>query len=238
MNHDFEIFRQADRLSALADAGEHLNNYLAENKKRPILLMLSGGSCLEMLEYLSPSSLGENITVSMLDERFSMESDVNNFAQMQKLDFYNVALEAECSFFGTLPRAGETPQDLQKRWDANLKNWREQNPNGITIATLGMGADGHTAGIFPFDNETEFKKIFTDDTWTVAYNVGEKSQHPERLTTTPAFFKLIDFAVAFVVGQEKREKLETAIKNQGDVYEVPALAWHEIKEVKVFTDIK
>ena len=41
-----EIFRQINKDAAAADAGEHLNNFLAENKKRPILLMLSGGSAL------------------------------------------------------------------------------------------------------------------------------------------------------------------------------------------------
>ena len=66
----------------------------------------------------------------MLDERFSMDTSVNNFAQMQKLDFYNVALEAECSFFGTLARAGETAEDLRKRWDTNLKKWHEENGSG------------------------------------------------------------------------------------------------------------
>jgi len=235
---NFEIYRQSDKLSALADAGEHLNNILAENKKRPILLMLSAGSCLEMLEYLSLSSLGENITVSMLDERFSMESDVNNFAQMQKLDFYNVALEAECSFFGTLPRQGEMADNLRTRWETNLKKWKEENVNGIIVATLGMAADGHTAGIFAYDDEKEFAGYFKSDAWTVAYNIGNKHKYPERITTTPVFFKLIDFAIAYVVGREKKEKFEELIANQKKINQLPALAWHEIGDVKIFTDIR
>ena len=39
-------------------------------------------------------------------------------------------------------------------------------------------------------------------------------------------------------GEEKKEKFEAVIKNQGEVYKLPALAWKEIKEVKVFTDIQ
>lgn len=236
--HNFEILRQVNKEAAAADAGEHLNNFLTENKKRPILLMLSAGSALEILEYLSPSSLGENITVSMLDERFSMEADVNNFSQMQKLDFYKAALDAECSFFGTLPRDGETPENLRMRWEGNLKRWREENADGIIAASLGMGADGHTAGIFPFDDEKEFTGYFGNNNWTVAYNVGNKHQYSQRITTTPAFFKLIDFAVAYVCGQGKKEKFEAAIANQKQINQLPALAWHKIEDVKIFTDIK
>ena len=237
MENNFEIFRQADKTASLAEAGENFNALLIDNKKRSILLMLSAGSALSILDYVGPNSLGENLTVSMLDERFSQAADVNNFLQFQKLDFYKDALTNGASFFGTLPRFDDTMDSLKQRWEKNLKTWRTENPNGIIIATLGMGPDGHTAGIFANDDEKEFDKLFIGDNWITAYDVGNKHQYKERITTTLTFFKNIDFGIGFVSGPEKKPKLDELIANQSPTNQFPASSWHEIKNVKIFTDI-
>ena len=57
-----QLFKQPDAQSAAATAGENLNAVLAENKKLPILLMLSGGSCLSILDYVGQTVLGANLT--------------------------------------------------------------------------------------------------------------------------------------------------------------------------------
>ncbi|HYV33561.1 MAG TPA: hypothetical protein VE973_01820, partial [Candidatus Limnocylindria bacterium] len=121
MENKFELLRQADKESAAAEAGEYLNLKLLDSKKTPVLLLLSGGSAFEILNYIGPSALGPNLTVSVLDERFSLDEKVNNFAQLQKTDFYKDALDAEASFFGTFPRPNETIEQLAQRWEANLK---------------------------------------------------------------------------------------------------------------------
>ena len=234
-----EIFRQPDAKSAAAEAGEHLNAFLLANKKSPILLTLSGGSALSILEYVGPAALGENLAISVLDERFSIEPEVNNFLQLQKTDFYKDAFETEASFFGTLPRDGEGPEDLRQRWDKNLKNWREENPNGLIVATLGMGQDGHTAGIFPFPEDADkFQSMFCGGSWTAAYNAGNKSQYTERITTTVTFLKMVDFGFAFVVGKEKQEIFTRLTSGNVKTVGIPAAVWREIKNLKIFTDLK
>ncbi len=234
----FEVFRQADKQAAAAELGEYLNRLLAENKQRPVLLMLSGGSALKTLDYLGKTSLGENLTISMLDERFSQDPEINNFARMQKTDFYQDALNAGCGFFGTLPRNGETMESLAERWEKNLKKWREANPQGLIAATLGMGAEGHTAGIFPHPGEPErFKSLFCGENWIAAYNVIDKHQFSERLTATLTFLKLIDVGLAFVCGSEKQERLDAVLKHYGEAFQLPALGWYEIKKTTIFSDI-
>ncbi len=233
-----EIFSAPDKQTAYAEAGEHLNAVLVENKKKPILLMLSGGSCLGMLEYVGKMAMGENLTISMLDDRFTHDENANNFAQLQHTDFYKDALETESSFFGTMPRKEDTLETKSKRWEEHLKKWREENSSGLVIATLGMGADGHTAGIFPHNDENEFNTRFNSSAWMAAYNVGEKSEYKERITSTITFLRMVDFAIAFVAGQEKKAKLTELKEKKGKLNEFPALVWHDIKDVKVFTDIK
>ncbi len=208
------------------------------NKNRPVLLLLSGGSSLEILDFLSPGNLGENLTVTVLDERFGGDIEANNFLQLQKTQFYFNAAKAKSSFFSTLPRDNETKKDLAKRWEKAIKNWRHNNSNGKIIASLGMGADGHTAGIFPIlDDEKKFRQLFQSDAWVRAYSTGNENRFNQRITTTLTFFKLIDAGIAFVCGQEKKQKFDEATSTLGKPADLPALAWHEIKHIQIFTDI-
>lgn len=255
---NFQIFRQPNPQSAAAEAGEHLNAILAENKKLPVLLMLSGGSALSMVNYVGESVFGANLSISMLDERFTplevgrpkgvrcpdatsgqTSNGVNNFLQLQKTDFYKDAFEAEASFFGTLPRAGESMEDLRQRWDKNLKTWRKENPKGLIVATLGLGQDGHTAGILPFPEDHEkFNSLFNGQAWTVAYNAAGKNIHPQRVTATLTFLKMLDAGFAFVAGKEKQEKFDQLTSGKIKAAELPAAVWREMKNVKIFTDLK
>jgi 6-phosphogluconolactonase/glucosamine-6-phosphate isomerase/deaminase len=234
----FQIFKQSDAQSAAAEAGENLNASLAENKKLPVLLLLSGGSCLSIIDYVGQTALGANLTVTMLDERFSQDPEINNFAQLQKTDFYKDAFDAEASFFGTLPRPGETIEQLRTRWDKNLKSWRAENPGGLIMATLGMGADGHTAGILPFpEDPLKFDKLFNGNEWTAAYNAGDKNKYPERVTTTLTFLKNIDLGFALVCGKEKATKFNQLLSAADVTANLPAAIWHKMKKVKIFTDL-
>jgi 6-phosphogluconolactonase/glucosamine-6-phosphate isomerase/deaminase len=239
MNNTFKIFPQNDKESAAAEAGEHLNQLLIENKAKPVLLMVSGGSALAILDYVGKTALGPNLTVSVLDERFSQDPAVNNFAQLQKTEFYKDAFEAEASFFGTLPRKEDTMEALAKRWEENLRKWREENPMGLIVATLGMGPDGHTGGVMPYpENAEKFNNLFESKPWVKAYDAGNKNPHKERVTTTLTFLKQINFGFAFVCGQDKKENLDKVIKKQGEFIKIPALAWHNIENVSVFTDLE
>lgn len=238
MANKFEISREPDKAAASAEAGEYLNSLLTENKSSPILLMLSAGSALSILEYVGGQALGPNLTVAMIDERFSQDPAINNFAALQKTDFYKDALDYNVSFFGTLPRKDDSVQSLTSRFEHNLRAWRRENQFGKIFVTLGMGPDGHTLGVFPFpEDSNQFHKFFESENWAVGYNVGEKNQYKERVTTTLTFLKMADAGLAFVCGSEREAKLDRVIKNQGEVFELPALAWHRIPNVKVFTDI-
>lgn len=235
MDNKFQIYTQADKEAAAAEAGEHLNLLLTDHKKNPVLLLVSGGSALGILDYVGSTSMGENLTISVLDERFSGDASINNFAQMQKSDFYQLAFDAGASFFGTLPRPNESMPELKARWETNLKNWRKENPDGLIIASFGMGADGHTAGIFPLIDKEKFRELFESENWVTAYTA--ETQYGERITTTATFISKIDIGLVYVCGADKKTKLSEVIKNQSEINTLPALLWHKIKDTRVFTDI-
>ncbi|HYV33519.1 MAG TPA: 6-phosphogluconolactonase [Candidatus Limnocylindria bacterium] len=239
MNNTFKVFRQINKDSAAAEAGEHLNQLLLENKKNPVLLVLSAGSSFAVLDYVGKNALGDNLHICLLDERFSQDPAINSFSQLQKTEFYVDALNAEANFFGTLPRPNETKEDMAARWEKYLKTWREQNPMGLIVATLGMGADGHTGGVLPFpEDANEFHRLFESEAWVRAYDAGDKNKYRDRDALTLTFLRQINIGFGFVCGADKKPKLDEVIKNQGKVHELPALAWHDIADVKVFTDIE
>ena len=223
---------------ATAAAGEYLNELLTDHKKSHILLLLSGGSSLAVLDYVNTSPLGENLTITMLDERFSQEPEINNFLKLQKLDFYSGALAAGVNFIGTLPRPGENLEDMRYRMETNLRTWQKDHPRGKIFAVFGMGSDGHTAGIFPFEEDAQFfSENFENRHYVAGYKADGKHKYPERLTATFPFFKNIDEAILFACGHEKKEALSQLIKGAEQPHRLPALGIYETKNFSIFTDI-
>ncbi len=224
---------------AAATAGKTLNNLLNENKNLPILLMLSGGSALNILDYISASSLSNKFTISVLDERFCQDAGINNFLQLQKQNFYQQALSMEVNFIGTLPRNNENMEDMRVRWELALTNWMQNNPTGKILAIFGMGADGHTAGIFPYtENPVFFENQFENHHLVTAYEATGKHKYSSRLTTTFPFFKKIDSAILYACGKEKKAVLEKLVKGTAQPHELPALGIYKAKNLEIFTDIK
>ena len=234
-----DINRFDTKEEAAAASGEALNRLLIEQKDTPVLLLLSGGSSLAMLDYVNTKALGQNLTITMLDERFSQDAEVNNFLQMQKLDFYARALEADVNFIGTLPRPNESSDDMRARLEIGIKDWQKNNPNGKIFAVFGIGADGHTAGIFPFPEDHDFfSKNFENSHLISGYKAEGKHKHPQRITATFSLFKNVDEAILFVCGQDKKTALEKLLKGAEQPHTLPAVGIYETKHCQIFTDIK
>jgi 6-phosphogluconolactonase/glucosamine-6-phosphate isomerase/deaminase len=235
MDKKFQVQKYANADEAVFACGQALNNTLIENSKFPILLLLSGGSALEILDEILPEALGEHLTISMLDERFSRDHKINNFSQMQATSFYELALANNVNFFGTLPRPEENIENFARRMELTLKTWANKNPSGKIFATLGMGPDGHTAGIFPFSDKTKFDDLFLSENWTIGYTAPHK--YSERVTTTLTFFEKIHKGFALVCGAEKKSAFDRLITCVDKINFLPVLGWQKIKNIKIFTDI-
>jgi 6-phosphogluconolactonase/glucosamine-6-phosphate isomerase/deaminase len=233
---DIKTFAKPEEAALFA--GYALNKLLEDNKDKPVLLMLSGGSALEILDGVNPENLGEHTAISMLDERFSTEPAANNFLQLQKTDFYKEAMNRQCSFFGTLPRPGENKKQLAERLEKNLHAWQQENDQGKIFATVGMGPDGHIAGIMPFpEDEKKFAGLFLGKGWAVAYDAGDKSPHSDRITATATFLKNIDAAIAYIAGKEKQTVWGRIKQKANQPFELPAILLHDMRNLEIYTDL-
>jgi len=238
-----EVIKKPNINEAISMATAKINEALGDAKFRqtPTLFMLSGGSALKLLNGIDTENLGPNVTVTVLDERYSKDPDKNNFAQVVKNSFYNEAKEKGCAFIDTRVQAEETQVDLAERFNRNLSEWFRRNPEGKVIATVGVGPDGHTSGIMPYPNDPDnFNKTFNKgpEDFVVSYDATGKNDIPERVTTTPALLRKLSTAVVFVTGENKRDALAHLLANEGSINKTPARILKEIPgKVSLVTDL-
>lgn len=218
-------------------AQQALVGEIASLDGRPVLLMLSGGSALELLDGFDVSVLGPQVAITVLDERFSADPSVNNWKQIEASGFYEKAKNVGCEMIVTIPVVGEKLEEFADRWEKDLRRWVQRHPHRRVLATVGIGGDGHVAGLSPFpENPEKFTEfVFTGD-WVVGY--GGNLEPRERVSVTAEFMeKKIDTAFVYVVGEEKRQAWEKVIANDGRMAETPARILREMDDVRVFTDL-
>jgi 6-phosphogluconolactonase/glucosamine-6-phosphate isomerase/deaminase len=221
------------------NAAEKLGRLLHDTEPNSVLLMLSGGSAFQLLEHLDPSKSFAHVTISMLDERYSTEKAINNFARLTETEFYVKARTGAASFLDTRIQDGESFNEAEVRFDYAVKSWIHDNPGGKIIVTMGIGEDGHTAGIFPHENDEKFRFLFEQDEHFVVGYHASTSTYPERMTVTDHFLReYADAAVIFATGEAKRTALQRVLAGEGNLYETPARIVREMKNAELFTDME
>ncbi len=217
-------------------AGALLSAALRRYHDKPVLLMLSGGSAFALLEYVDETVLGPQVMITTLDERFATDPAVNNFAQLSTTDFFRKAAACGAQSISTMAAAVETLEEAGERFDLALTVWREQNPDGVVLATMGIGPDGHTAGIFP----GEYNVNFSGQDWVVAYQVPKAvNPYPERITVTYTFLReQLTEAIVYAVGAEKSVIIKQLQQGSCDLDQMPACIVRELPSAIVVTDQK
>lgn len=220
-------------------AGNFLEDICSE-QDTPLLLLVSGGSVLEVLDGVSLTD-ASHITIGMLDERYSPDSFNNNFLHFQNTALYTNALSGGAKFIDTSLQSNKTMDDLVFIMENTIKNWKRDNGEGRICIVGGVGGDGHTAGIMPFpEDEVLFEKLFEDPSiLVVGYDAKNKNPIPLRITVTLTFLRdFVDEAIFYVVGDAKSEILRKVLAVEGSVSEMPAKVVKEMKSVTLFTDIR
>lgn len=192
------IFENAQ--SAVEKIAEELKQYSLEG--RPVHISLSGGSTPKLLfKTLAAAPYNQAIQWKNLhfwwgDDRMVDPSDPeSNYGEVQKLLFDHIAIPAE-----NIHRIrGEAP--VEQEFVRFQKELAEVVPNGeFDWIILGMGADGHTASLFP--HQTNF-----DDE-----NLAVIAKHPEtgqvRISKTAKLLEQAKRITYLVTGAAKAEILK------------------------------
>lgn len=207
------------------EAKKYLSNLLEKYTKEnvPVLFCVSGGSALSIIQDITFDKL---VTIIALDERFTTDEKNNNSILIKE------RIGNQNNLIQTIPKQNETLNEFGKRYEREIFKWIENNPQGKIVATMGMGNDGHTAGIMPFENINNF----SNENFVYVYET-DKSEHRQRATTTFTFLKKIDKAIMFISDKtKKQEAFNKLISKDGNLSETPARIIYEMKDVSVFVD--
>jgi 6-phosphogluconolactonase/glucosamine-6-phosphate isomerase/deaminase len=227
---------------ACAKLTEALNSTLKKfhEDTKPFLLLVSGGSAFDLFPYVDLAGFSGLTTLGVLDERYSTDPKENNFTQFLQTDFYHAVKDKGAQFIDTTAQNGEAHEAHAQRFEQALSDWKATNPDGVIIATVGIGPDGHTSGVLPFpENPSLFTKLFENpDKLVAAYDADGKNPYRYRSTTTNTFLRdYIDYAFVYAVGANKKEALTRLVAQTGDLPTTPARVLREMKDVALFTDV-
>jgi 6-phosphogluconolactonase/glucosamine-6-phosphate isomerase/deaminase len=235
-------------------AGKHINDLLSTHIDKPVLLMLGGGSALDVLPFIKPEYLSPEVTVTVTDERFTDDMGENNFDVLQTTEFYQNLMSADAYCINTSVVGGEIAYEEYgasegaaihaERFETHIRNWMQDfEKTGIIIGLFGMGADGHVAGIIPgiYDDE-EFDKKFLGDRDVAVIEIDEAHRAPNeefqfRVTTTLSFIKKIHHPIFHIKGENKHDALIKALNPETKLSDIPARVILDIQNPTIFTNI-
>ncbi len=205
----------------------------------PVLLLLSGGSSLELLSGIPGDVLGANITIGLLDERFEKSAQDTNWGALLKIGFLERAEQAGSKVLDVKIYNEDSLATYTDRFERELTEWRRRHPEGEVVVTEGVGADGHTAGIMPYpEDPAGFTELFEKSSdWVVGYDAVEKNKFPLRVTVTLPFLRnVVNAAVVYAHGEEKRAAIERVLAATGSLPKTPARIVREMRGARLFLD--
>jgi 6-phosphogluconolactonase/glucosamine-6-phosphate isomerase/deaminase len=230
------VSRNRDVNIVIELAKKSLETAIQNVAQNPILILVSGGSALTLLHNFSPQTIGEQTTISVLDERYTSEKNARNFSQLEKTNFFAFAKERKCSFFN--PYSHNDVKNSGAQFHSFLKDWKERYVTGHIIITQGIGTDGHTAGILPYPENQEFFHLrFDTEALAIGYDTKEKTEYSQRITVTLPFLRSVDHAIIYLIGNEKQAILERVLYPTEDLHQLPARIIHEMPHVQIHTSI-
>lgn len=218
-------------------AGADLSRYLnaAKRKNKNVLLLASGGTALGIFGHLDKKNLGKYLTISVLDERYDPTGRTTNSHALSLMQFAKVATERGVVFIELKQSLGQSPEEIAKKFEKQLRAWQKKYPDGEIIATAGVGADGHTAGIMPYpEDHVFFGKNFEGEQWITSYDAGGKNPFKIRITATATFLRSLKYVYVFAAGEGKVDAI-AKLSEQGALADVPARVLREIPG-KLYTD--
>lgn len=218
------FFADRDTLSQHL-AGEIGSRLEANLKRRGLVsLVLSGGtSPVATLRHLREHELPwERVQVTLSDERWVPAEHPDSNAAMLAREFFQ-GPAAAANFYGLYRDAAEPATVAEEVADSLAPVMRP-----FDLVLLGMGADGHTASLFP--DSPGLRDVFASHADVAG--VEREGQSQQRITLTPAALTRAAEIVLLFFGDAKRSVYERALE-AGPVAQLPVRAVLQQRKVPV-----
>jgi 6-phosphogluconolactonase len=119
-----------------------------------------------------------------------------------------------------MPTSHADPADAARAYEATLEAWFDGAPPRFDVAILGMGADGHTASLFP-----RSPALREQTRWVLA--VTAAAEPPERLTLTLPVLTAAARSWVLVSGTGKAATVRRVLSGSADPRDWPAASLHD-----------
>lgn len=191
--------------------------------KKTVLFLSGGNTPKSLYQQLTREKILDTGTVAMVDERYGHPSHPDSNERMIKetglLDYFN---EKKILFYSILKNGMH--RDLNsKYYDEAVRFLFFHFRNSVGI--LGLGKDGHTAGIAP--NRSDFKNpIFDEERAGLLVSdfkdpkILEEGGFGERITLTFKGLSHFNNFIILAFGNDKKEALQKMF-TQGPLEEIP-----------------
>ncbi|WP_245800931.1 6-phosphogluconolactonase [Vreelandella utahensis] len=182
-------------------------------------LAVSGGSTpVPFFQALARESLAwENVSITLVDERWVPEThDASNARLLRELLLKGVAARAH---FIPLVTKAASPQEGQTEVEARLATL----PAFLDVVILGMGADGHTASLFPCT--PGLAQALDPDGAARCRAMSPPGAAQERITLTRSVIDAARHQVLHLTGDDKLATLEQALASPDDILSMPIRAF-------------
>lgn len=215
-----------------AEGTEFTKNLLYKECNPDTILFLSGGRTPRALyEALAKEKKLKVGAVAMIDDRYGPPMHpISNELVVAKTGFFDF-LETEGIPYFVILEAGLTRGQVAAKYNETVRDFINKYEKRIAI--LGLGVDGHTAGIAP--NRPDFvnplfgpdqQRLFVSDFADPKPMSPEGSPTPpygfgERITLTPHALSKMDQVLLMVFGRDKKPGLDL-IFQEGTVEDAPA----------------
>lgn len=184
-------------------------------------LYLSGGKTPKSLyEQLAREEQLQAGAVGMVDERYGKKLHTKSNEKMIRETELLRYLEIRGVPFYPMLQPDKEREETAAAYDEMVRYLHALFPR--SVAVLGIGADGHTAGVAP--NRKDFKNpLFAPshkDLFVSAFD-DPKSFYGQRVSMTFLGLSMVDVFLVLVFGEDKKESLRLLFE-QGSEEEIPA----------------
>jgi 6-phosphogluconolactonase/glucosamine-6-phosphate isomerase/deaminase len=202
------------------DAGMQLaKDLLSKIVDAKTIFLLSGGKTPQQL-YGSLAEEGELIpgVVGLIDERFGEQMHENsNELMIKKTQMLSYLEKRNIPFYGMLH--GKKREEEAADYDEKIRSLFATFPKSVGI--LGIGLDGHTAGL-PAQISNYKSQISNNDEQRLVVSFDDfPGPQKERITMTFLGLSMIDLQIVLVFGSAKKEALDKMFQD-GSEEEIPA----------------
>ncbi len=204
----------------IADVKDRIGTALAAGQG--VVWLVSGGSAVQLEVAIMNQLAGrdlERLTIMQIDERYGVTGHADSNWQ-KLLDAGFVPGNARCM-----------PMLTSKSFEETIESYATAlavafQAADLRIGLLGMGADGHTAGILPGSSAAQE---------TTASVAGYQGPDFLRITLTEPALIQLDAAIVYAVGAEKLPALERLRENV-PISEQPAQILKHVRQVYIYND--